>query len=141
MEYCNEGTLWSIAQQGLTEQMIRHYTRDLLKAVFALHDRGIVHRDIKGERGRGGEGGSGRREREGEGEERDERGRKREGEGGGVRGRERMRGRRGRREGGKWRRRGRMERKQRGRRGRMDGEGECGECQGYGFPKTAANGL
>ena len=49
MEYCNEGTLWSIAQQGLTEQMIRHYTKDLLKAVFVLHDRGIVHRDIKGE--------------------------------------------------------------------------------------------
>ena len=52
MEYCNEGTLWSIAQQGLTEQMIRHYTKDLLKAMFVLHDRGIVYRDIKGgERG------------------------------------------------------------------------------------------
>ena len=48
MEYCNEGTLWSIAQQGLPEAMVRHYTRDLLQAVFALHDRGIIHRDIKG---------------------------------------------------------------------------------------------
>ena len=48
MEYCNEGTLWSIAQQGLTEHMIRQYTRDILNAVYALHDRGIVHRDVKG---------------------------------------------------------------------------------------------
>ena len=49
MEYCNEGTLWSIVHQGLSEDMIRHYTRDILQAVYALHDRAIVHRDIKGE--------------------------------------------------------------------------------------------
>jgi mitogen-activated protein kinase kinase kinase 4 len=48
MEYCHEGTLWSIAQQGLPEHMIRRYTRDLLRAVDMLHDRGIIHRDIKG---------------------------------------------------------------------------------------------
>ena len=49
MEYCSEGTLWTAAQQGgLTDYMIRHYTREILKAVDALHDMGVVHRDIKG---------------------------------------------------------------------------------------------
>jgi len=48
MEYCNEGTLWTIAQQGLHEEMIRRYTRDILKAVDAMHTRDMVHRDIKG---------------------------------------------------------------------------------------------
>lgn len=48
MEYCSEGTLWTAAQQGLTDYMIRHYTREMLKAVDALHERGVVHRDIKG---------------------------------------------------------------------------------------------
>ena len=48
MEYCHEGTLWTIAQQGLPEDMIRRYTRDLLRAVDMLHDKGIIHRDIKG---------------------------------------------------------------------------------------------
>ena len=51
MEYCSEGTLWTAAQQGgLDDYMIRHYTREILKAVDALHDRGVVHRDIKGTR-------------------------------------------------------------------------------------------
>lgn len=49
MEYCNQGTLWSAVRQGLTERMIRIYTRDLLRAVDALHEKGIVHRDIKSE--------------------------------------------------------------------------------------------
>ena len=95
MEYCNEGTLWSIAQQGLTEQMIRHYTKDLLKAVFVLHDRGIVHRDIKGE-----EKGEERRNKSGsEGEDEKEEERRRGGgkEGGG----EIRAGGRGRWEGGR----------------------------------------
>lgn len=48
MEYCGDGTLWTIAQQGLTEVMIRHYTRDILKAVDTMHTHGMVHRDIKG---------------------------------------------------------------------------------------------
>lgn len=48
MEYCNQGTLWAAAKQGLTERLIRLYTRDLLRAVDALHEKGIVHRDIKG---------------------------------------------------------------------------------------------
>ena len=49
MEYCNQGTLWGAAKQGLEEGMIRLYTRNLLEAVYELHDNGIVHRDIKGE--------------------------------------------------------------------------------------------
>ena len=49
MECCHEGTLWSIAQQGLPEHMIRRYTRDLLRAVDLLHSKGIIHRDIKGQ--------------------------------------------------------------------------------------------
>ena len=48
MEYCNQGTLWHAAKQGLPERMIRIYTRDVLWAVDALHEKGIVHRDIKG---------------------------------------------------------------------------------------------
>ena len=48
MEYCGGGTLQEIAAQGLREEMVRHYTRDLLKAVEKLHSQNIVHRDIKG---------------------------------------------------------------------------------------------
>ena len=48
MEYCGGGTLQKIAAQGLREEMVRHYTRDLLKAVEKLHSQNIVHRDIKG---------------------------------------------------------------------------------------------
>ncbi len=49
MEYCNQGTLWSAVREGLTERMIRLYTRDILRAVDALHEKRIVHRDIKSE--------------------------------------------------------------------------------------------
>ncbi|XP_063864103.1 mitogen-activated protein kinase kinase kinase 4-like isoform X1 [Scylla paramamosain] len=51
MEYCDEGTLESLAtstETGLPEELVRKYTRQLLEAVHALHERGIVHRDIKG---------------------------------------------------------------------------------------------
>ena len=48
MEYCGGGTLQEIAAQGLREEMVRHYTRDLLKAVQTLHNKEIVHRNIKG---------------------------------------------------------------------------------------------
>ena len=48
MEYCGGGTLQEIAAQGLREEMVRHYTRDLLKAVETLHNKEIVHRNIKG---------------------------------------------------------------------------------------------
>ena len=50
MEYCNQGTLWSAAKSGLAPQVIRRYTKDILRAVDHLHDSGIIHRDIKGKR-------------------------------------------------------------------------------------------
>jgi mitogen-activated protein kinase kinase kinase 4 len=48
MEYCDRGTIDEVSRIGLTEDLIRLYTRELLKAVQVLHDNGIVHRDIKG---------------------------------------------------------------------------------------------
>ncbi|XP_064093171.1 mitogen-activated protein kinase kinase kinase 4-like [Macrobrachium nipponense] len=51
MEYCDEGTLESLAistETGIPEELVRKYTRQLLEAVNALHERNIVHRDIKG---------------------------------------------------------------------------------------------
>ncbi|XP_063597420.1 mitogen-activated protein kinase kinase kinase 4-like isoform X1 [Penaeus indicus] len=51
MEYCDEGTLESLAtstETGLPEVIVRKYTRQLLESVHCLHDHGIVHRDIKG---------------------------------------------------------------------------------------------
>ncbi|XP_059490886.1 mitogen-activated protein kinase kinase kinase 4 isoform X2 [Neocloeon triangulifer] len=50
MEYCEEGTLESLVAattNGLPEQLVRSYTRQLLLAVSTLHFNGIVHRDIK----------------------------------------------------------------------------------------------
>lgn len=48
MEYCDRGTIDEVSRVGLTEDLIRIYTKELLKAVQVLHDNGIVHRDIKG---------------------------------------------------------------------------------------------
>ena len=48
MEYCNEGTLSTAARNGLAPQVIRRYTRDILRAVDHFHEKAIVHRDIKG---------------------------------------------------------------------------------------------
>ena len=48
MEFCGGGSLKDFAALGLREEMIRHYTRDLLKAVEKLHSQNIVHRNIKG---------------------------------------------------------------------------------------------
>ena len=49
MEYCDGGSLQSIAEQGgLQEQKVCYYTRDLLKAVETLHSQNIVHTNIKG---------------------------------------------------------------------------------------------
>ena len=42
------GTLADVAKLGLSEQMIRSYTSQLLGAIMVLHEAGIVHRDIKG---------------------------------------------------------------------------------------------
>lgn len=50
MEFCPEGTLQNLAsstEAGLPEELIRRFTRQLLDAVAVLHDKGIVHRDIK----------------------------------------------------------------------------------------------
>lgn len=48
MEYCAQGTIEYVAKQGLPEEMIRQYTRDILMAIHFLHEKNIVHRDIKG---------------------------------------------------------------------------------------------
>lgn len=48
MEYCGDGTISDVSRLGLPEAMIRKYTEQILIAVEFLHDRGIVHRDIKG---------------------------------------------------------------------------------------------
>ena len=51
MEYCDEGTLEALAlitETGMPEELVRKYTRQLLEAVFTLHENGVVHRDIKG---------------------------------------------------------------------------------------------
>ena len=48
MEYCDEGTIAEVAKAGLPEEMIRNYTREITVAISVLHERGIVHRDVKG---------------------------------------------------------------------------------------------
>lgn len=49
MEYCGEGTIWDVAKQGLTIDMIRKYAYEITVGLDELHRRHIVHRDIKGE--------------------------------------------------------------------------------------------
>ena len=48
MEYCSHGTIEEAARQGLSEDMTRRYTRDILIAIDVLHEHHIIHRDIKG---------------------------------------------------------------------------------------------
>lgn len=50
MEYCDEGTLEEVSRLGLQEHVIRLYTKQITTAINVLHEHGIVHRDIKGER-------------------------------------------------------------------------------------------
>ena len=49
MEYCADGTISDVAKLGLPESMIRVYTLQIIVAVSVLHEKGIVHRDVKGE--------------------------------------------------------------------------------------------
>ncbi|XP_074644570.1 mitogen-activated protein kinase kinase kinase 4-like isoform X2 [Tubulanus polymorphus] len=48
MEFCDGGTIEEAAKAGLAELLIRKYTKEILVAINVLHERGIVHRDIKG---------------------------------------------------------------------------------------------
>lgn len=48
MEYCAEGTISDVSKNDLPENMIRMYTNQILVAVSVLHEKGIVHRDVKG---------------------------------------------------------------------------------------------
>ena len=49
MEYCDEGTLETIIKEGLDILFVRQYTNKLLLGVDYLHEKRIVHRDIKRE--------------------------------------------------------------------------------------------
>jgi hypothetical protein len=51
MEFCGDQcTLEKLCldQSGLPEKLVRDYTKSLLRAVEALHERGVMHGDIKG---------------------------------------------------------------------------------------------
>ncbi|XP_020895625.1 mitogen-activated protein kinase kinase kinase 4 [Exaiptasia diaphana] len=48
MEFCADGTISDVAKLGLPESMMRTYTMQILVAVNVLHERGIIHRDVKG---------------------------------------------------------------------------------------------
>jgi len=48
MEFCADGTISDVAKLGLPETLIREYTMQILVAVNVLHERGIIHRDVKG---------------------------------------------------------------------------------------------
>ena len=48
MEYCADGTISDVAKLGLPETMIRVYAYQILVDVSVLHEKGIVHRDVKG---------------------------------------------------------------------------------------------
>ena len=48
MDYCDAGTLEEVSKIGMPQELIQQYTAQLASAVAVLHDRGFVHRDIKG---------------------------------------------------------------------------------------------
>lgn len=47
MELCNEGTLEKACKEGLPEGLVRVYTLEILNGVNELHQRNIIHRDLK----------------------------------------------------------------------------------------------
>jgi serine/threonine protein kinase len=50
LEYVPGGSIAQVLQRfkSLHESTVRHYTRQILFGLKFLHDRGIIHRDIKG---------------------------------------------------------------------------------------------
>lgn len=50
MEFCDGGELFQrILNYSLSEEQIKCYTKQILRAVAYMHSRGIVHRDLKPE--------------------------------------------------------------------------------------------
>jgi len=50
-EYCTNGDLWNwiVSSNGLSEQQAKQVTRGVLQGLDFIHQRGVVHRDVKPE--------------------------------------------------------------------------------------------
>ena len=49
LEACSNGELLSYLRGAFSERMVRHFVRDLLRAVAHMHAHCVVHRDLKAE--------------------------------------------------------------------------------------------